>query len=248
MKAPLALLFFIFLALPHFSSADSLNSSASESCLIGLSQGRNRLKVNLPIKALRLLNDGLKTHAARLQEKSLGLLVDYSKNSVNERSFLIDFAACDIVSGDYVIHGGAYRQGDGYAFDGDPDRDGMLDTCKNKKGNRTNMTRPGLALTAGCHRTQQTGWPLVKGDCHGVKLIGLEKTNTDIYASGVVLHEHIAIPNDDSIKPMGQGCPAYSKGKLKDLLKHGLFEGALVLVYAPQCSTPVPVQTENVLE
>jgi hypothetical protein len=243
MKAQLALLLLVSLLSGQVHAAGKAlpPDSSAVDCSKSLSQGRNRFGIKVPLDALRKLEKGLKTHASRLKEKSQGLLVDYSLNSKKKRSYLVDFKSCDLLTTDYVAHGGAIVRNGVTEIDGDPNRDGQLDSCKNRRGNRTNMTRPGLALTAGCHQTQQSGWTTIRGNCHGVKLIGLERSNSDIYQSAVVLHEITALKENSGIKPMGQGCPAFAPGRLKDLLQYGLFEGALVLVHAPQCSSNVPI-------
>lgn len=203
-------------------------------CLRRLSRGENRFGARLDARALAQGARGLARHAAKLRTRDAFLLVDYSMNSRAKRAFLVDLKACDVLAREHVIHGGAvYRPV--LEMDGDPDHDGMLDRCLNRRGTTKNMTRPGFMVTSGCHVTGLSGWPRFANGCHGVKLKGLEERNRDVLASGVVLHEHQAIPDDGRIKPVGQGCPAFPPGRLEPLLRFGLQDGFLVYVHAPQC-------------
>lgn len=203
-------------------------------CIDRLAHGENRLHVKLSAKALRRLSQGLAKYRADVTPDDVALLVDYSRNSKTKRAFLIDYKACDIVAESYVIHGGVTYHPT-IDREGDPNDDGMLDRCLRKDGSRHAMTRPGLYLTKGCHQTSEQNWTELSNGCAGITLEGLEGTNRDAEASGVVLHEHHAIPDDGSIKPVGQGCPAFPPGRLNEMMKHGLKSGKLVYVYAPQC-------------
>lgn len=225
-------LFTMFVAGPSFGAYVPMNAQ----CLEKLASGQNRLKVKLPARALRKLARAVAKPA--LRNEGIALLVDYSKNSKEKRAYVIDFKSCDVLSADYVMHGGAYHDPEPH-HDGDPNFDGMLDRCKNRQGTRTNMTRPGLYVTSGCHisPSYKRFWTRIKGDCQGVKLRGLEKTNDDAFNAGVVLHEHTMMTTDQSIKPMGQGCPTFAPGRLQKLLRYGLMERTFVLVHAPQCGS-----------
>jgi hypothetical protein len=216
------------------SVSEGAGNSLSETCIKSLSQGRNRLRVKVNATALRNLRDGLVKYSDYLKDDSEALLIDYSLNSKVKRAFLVDFKSCDILANEYVIHGGVVYH-PVVLRDGDANDDGMLDKCINRHGNTKNMTRPGFAVTAGCHQTKENGWTKLNSSCQGVTLMGLDKSNQDILRSGVVLHEHLSIPDDTSIKPVGQGCPAFPPGRLKSMLGVVLMKGFLVYTYAPQC-------------
>jgi hypothetical protein len=168
------------------------------------------------------------------------ILVDYSKNSKEKRSYLVNMERCEATARAYVIHGGRYEK---LKFkDGDPNNDGMLDTCTNKdpKFRHKYMTRPGPYVTAGCHVTGETGWTVLWKEgskvCQGIGLDGLLKgVNDDALAAGVSLHEHVLIKADEKVKPVGQGCPAYHPGDLKSMLSKRIEHSTLVYIYAPMC-------------
>lgn len=211
-------------------------TDSNQACISALSEGRNRFHVKMNIKPLRKLIAGMRAYQGRLHEKSLALLVDYSINSKYKRSFLIDFKSCDLLAYDHVIHGGTVYSPI-MKRDGDINGDGMLDKCINREGTTKYMTRPGFAMTSGCHRTQHA-WPMISRDCKAIKLIGLQKDNVQEFApSGVVLHEHPSIDPFNTVKLEGQGCPAYPPGKLKEMTDKGIANGMLVYVYAPQCGS-----------
>lgn len=210
------------------------NFTVSSDCIARLARGENRMKVELPAVALKRLAKALNDKSLTLQEDPVALLVDYSKNSKVKRAYIVDFKACDVLTEDYAIHGGAYRLDGKTLIDGDTNGDGLLDSCKNRKGGSKNMTRPGLYVTKGCHDSAKN-WTTVHGECNGIKLWGLEKRNADAFAAGVVLHELKEIKADASIKAMGQGCPAFPVGRLKKLVRYGLMNDTLVFVHAPQC-------------
>lgn len=229
-KTSLILSCFFFLGAPaHALTAESLHE-----CVKRMEAGDNQFDVKLPSSALKKIENGFKKYGREINTAAV-LLVDYSKNSTEKRAYLIDFENCKVVKEEYVAHGGIYKVNGKMVNDGDPDMDGMLDKCKNRQGTRTNMTRPGLYITRGCHNTQQSDWTFINGDCEGIKLDGLESTNNDAMVAAVVLHEHEDMKNNSSIKAMGQGCPTFAKGKLKSMIGYGLFDKALVYVHAPQC-------------
>lgn len=206
----------------------------SSDCLKRLVQGENRMKVSLPAVALKKLAKAFADKNMSLQEDPIALLVDYSRSSKEKRAFIVDFKACDVLTEDYVAHGGAYILKGKTFIDGDRNGDGKLDSCKNRQGTSKYMTRPGLYVTRGCHQSNKN-WSQVQGDCEGIKLWGLEKSNADAFNSGVVLHELKEMKQDSSVKVMGQGCPAFPTGRLKKLVRYGLDNETLVYVHAPQC-------------
>lgn len=227
-------------------SANAKALDNEDPCLIKLATGQNRMKAKLPLAGLKKLKAALeaRSNQSSLKLKEIALLVDYTKSSKQKRGYIVDFKACDVLNQEYVAHGGAIYN-PRYVNWGNPKSDGMLEYCLNDKGLRKNMTRPGLFLTVGCHKTRQKGWPIVQGGCHGVKLQGLEERNNDVFNAGVVLHEHVQIPNDGSIKLMGQGCPIFPPGHLKALInQYDFMKGMLVYLHAPQCadqkSAPTP--------
>ncbi len=227
------LLFILTLAV--FLSAQAAPST-NQACIKALSEGQNRFRTQINIKALRKLVAGMRTYHGRLNEKSLALLVDYTLNSKLKRSFLIDFKSCDVIAHEHVIHGGTIYSPILQRM-GDLNGDGILDKCINNKGTTKYMTRPGFAVTQGCHSTNYE-WPEISGRCKAIKLIGLQKDNVKEFApAGVVLHEHPSIDPFNNVKLEGQGCPAYAPGKLRDMVQKGLGGGVLVYVYAPQCES-----------
>ncbi|KYG61526.1 hypothetical protein AZI86_17615 [Bdellovibrio bacteriovorus] len=230
LKALVPLIFGIFLSV----SASAGGFTVSSDCLKRLVQGENRMKVSLPAVALKRLAKAFADKNMSLQEDPVALLVDYSRSSKEKRAFIVDFKACDVLSEDYVAHGGAYILKGKTFIDGDRNGDGKLDSCKNRKGSSKYMTRPGLYVTRGCHQSGKN-WSKVYGDCEGIKLWGLEKSNADAFNAGVVLHELKEMKQNDSIKVMGQGCPAFPTGRLKKLVRYGLDNQTLVYVHAPQC-------------
>lgn len=209
-----------------------------ENCVEGLSIGRNAFKTRINEEAIRELRDGLRQYRSKLNTTDMALLVDYSKNSKSKRAYLIDFKKCEVISHEYVIHGGAIYHPREIRW-GEPERDGQLKRCVKSDGTRKYMTRPGFYHTMGCHHTQLNGWTTVYGDCNGIKLNGLEKSNAEAYTSGIVLHEHVQIPNDSSVKPLSQGCPAFPPGRLKAMATRGIATGMLVFLYVPQCKGPL---------
>lgn len=231
MKSLLSLAIGLLIASPALAA----NYTVSSDCLRRLVAGENRMKAKLPAKALKKLATAMADKKNSLQDDAVALLVDYSKSSKEKRAYIVDFKSCDVLSEDYVVHGGAWMEGKKVFRDGDPDSDGMLDTCKNRKGKTKNMTRPGMYVTRGCHESKKN-WSTIYSDCQGIKLWGLDKTNADAFNSGVVLHELKEIKKDESVKVMGQGCPAFAPGRLKALTKYGLANQTLVYVHAPQCN------------
>jgi hypothetical protein len=215
----------------------NVNSTISSpgDCIQKLGRGENRFGVRVSVKALTRLQNGLKQFASAVTEPDRGLLVDYSMNSKAKRAFLIDFKTCDVLANEYVIHGGTVYHPVEQRF-GNPVDDGMLKYCLRPNGSHQDMTRPGFFLTHGCHHSSEEGFTTVVDNCQGVVLQGLQSNNREAESVGVVLHEHESIPNDNSIKPVGQGCPAFPPGRLQSLLKYNIFSGALVFLYAPQCS------------
>ena len=218
---------------PLADYGEPLRGRDLNACIERLSRGENRHRVALPKAGLKRLAAGYQRWPGYGTNKRYGLFVDYTRNSRDKRAFLIDFQACDVLFSEYVIHGGTTYNP--LAFYGDPNRDGLLDHCRQPNGSRQYMTRPGVYVTRGCHQTKLQGWPQIYKDCEGIKLEGLERSNGDAYRAGVVLHEHEAIPNDASMKFEGQGCPSMPAGALKPMVPYGLMRGALVLLYAPQC-------------
>lgn len=207
---------------------------APATCVDALAAGRNRLKVKVNKAALQELLNGLNKVKSAAQVKNRAILVDYSRNSKQKRAYLIDFKACDVLAHEYVIHGGAIYS-PRYVNWGEPARDGMLKNCVKDNGSRKYMTRPGFYLTAGCHHTEQNNWTTVYQDCNGIKLRGLEKGNREAIEAGIVLHEHRYIHNDNSIKPLSQGCPAFPPGRLQAMARYGIPTETLVYLYVPQC-------------
>lgn len=217
-----ALIFALFAA--HASA------SITDSCIKKLAQ-ENRFHVKLPEKAVLILAKAI-DHG--VSSNSEALLIDYSQNSRSRRAFLVNFSTCDITTREHVIHGGTIYHPSVQNF-GELHHDGMLNRCLRPDGTRKNMTRPGLFITAGCHVTREQNWTSITNSCQGANL---ESRNSKIPTSaiaGVVLHEHIAIHDDGSILPAGQGCPAFPPGRLKALVPHGVMRGMLVYVNAPQC-------------
>lgn len=221
---------------PSRAGADGFNA-----CVDELAQDS---ELHMNKKALTKFFAHFVTYGKKISNKKYGLLIDYNQNSKEQRSYLIRIDNCTVVAKEYVIHGG-HGSPDGKGKvkfkGGDANSDGKLDKCV-VDGSRTNMTRPGPFITDGCHETQKKNWSVLWNDgakkCQGIRLVGqVSGVNDPGVAAGVVLHEHTAIKNNDSIKPVGQGCPAYPKGKLKGMVKHGITEGTLVYVYAPQCGS-----------
>lgn len=216
------------------TSALASTFKVSPDCIARLTKGENRFKVELPAAPLKRLAKAMNDKSLKLQGDAVALLVDYSRSSKEKRAYIVDFKACDVLSEDYVAHGGAYVLKGKTYIDGDKNGDGLLDTCKNRKGTTKYMTRPGLYVTRGCHQSQKN-WSTVHADCEGIKLWGLDKTNADAFNAGVVLHELKEMKQDSSVKVMGQGCPAFPTGRLKKLTRYGLVSDTLVIVHAPQC-------------
>lgn len=239
LKAGAIFLFTLFMLNAVAQAQAPKSSYSGEACLKRLSEGRNRFKAKLPLKGLRVLKRNLDRLAPKLEVKHRALFIDYSKSSIFKRSYIVDFRTCDLLTEDYVAHGGAVYTPK-YINWADPDRDGVLNTCMRQGGNRTNMTRPGLFVTRGCHVTRQKGWPKINKSCHGVKLYWLQDGGSDsknhTMVRGVVLHEHVQMKNNTRVKPMGQGCPIYAPGELKKMLKYGVYSGFLVYLYVPQCA------------
>lgn len=236
--------------LPNLSSADSSTDLVADdydvteevpgplgsdlrACFQKLSRGENYYRTQIPLAALERIEAGYKRWPGYTKNRRYAMLIDYTRNSRDRRAFLIDFQACEVVASEFVIHGGTTYHPLNYF--GDPNRDGFLDYCRQPSGSRQFMTRPGVYVTRGCHQSNLQGWPQIYKDCEGIKLEGLEASNRDAFRAGVVLHEHVAISNDDSMKLEGQGCPTMPPGALSPLVPYGLMRGALVLMYAPQC-------------
>ena len=215
-------------------SLPSLAAAADFSaCIKALSEDAE-LKMNK--KALEKFFSHFKTYGSSISNKRYGVLIDYKRPSTQKRSYLIDIKNCDVVSWEYVIHGGQSKE----TKAGDPDSDGDLDKCTHSNGSRTNMTRPGPFVTDGCHETAKKGWKTLwkegKRNCQGIRLNGfLAGVNDPNVAAGVVMHEHIAVKNDGKIKPVGQGCPTYAPDRLKAKLRYKLQQGTLIYIFAPQC-------------
>src|SRR5690606_10784973 len=159
--------------------------------------------------ALNEMKAGFQKFSSSITNDELALLVDYEKDSTQKRAYWLDLKSCSVITEEYVIHGGADRRPQEIIRDGE-----RLKSCKNRDGSRTNQTRPGFMLAGGCHTTGKD-WPRIAGDCAGVKLRGLEDRNSDVLSSGVVIHEHVLIKNRSTVQPIGQGCLAFPKGRLK---------------------------------
>ncbi len=218
---------------PVITAWSSLALAQDADCLRRLAQGKNRFGEPLPFAALRKMTIAKEKSRSQLSQDRFALLIDYSRNSRDRRAFLIDFAACDVVAAENVIHGGSIYRPETHW--GDPNQDGQLDHCAHVNGSQKYMTRPGAFVTAGCHQTRLTGWTHLSRNCQGIKLVGMDSYNSDAFEKGIVLHEHVEIPNDATVKPTGQGCPAFPMGRLKNLLRYGLMEGTILYVHAPQC-------------
>lgn len=210
--------------------------SPLERCIENLAEGKNSFKAKVNKKALKFLVRGMKKFRDKVETPHRALLVDYTLNSREKRSYLIDFKACDVLAWEFVAHGGAIYTPRMIVWS-EPKRDGYLARCVKGDGTRQYMTRPGFYVTAGCHVTQKPNWPVVYNGCHGIKLIGLEARNREAFDAGIVLHEHKYVPNSREIKPIGQGCPIYPPGRLKAMTRFEIQEGLLVYLYVPQCST-----------
>lgn len=210
----------------------------AKKCAADLTEGRNNFRVKLNSVAVNNLFGYYLKNKSRIGNKDYTVLIDYSLSSKEKRAFLIDMGRCEIIANEVTIHGGHYSK---ESFtEGDPDHDGMLDRCVRKNGSRKYMTRPGYYLTNGCHRTQLKGWTVLFGqDCQGIDLVGQNKgINSKDVAVGVVMHEHIAVRDDQSIKPVGQGCPTFAPGQLKAMVRYGVHQQTLVYLYVPQCKGP----------
>jgi len=226
---------FVIIAVAPFAFAQTRAADRLDICVERLAAGQNSQRIKINRQALREALSGLRRFQTSLTTPSSVLLIDYSRRSTVKRADLIDFRRCDIVAHEYAIHGGAvYRP---YEQNwGEPKRNGMLQYCVRPDRSRQYMTRPGFYVTAGCHMTAKQNWTQVYGQCQGVKLAGLERRTAEAMSAGIVLHEHLRIPNDGSIKPVGQGCPAFPPGRLEKMFAYGLqLQGTLVYVYAPQC-------------
>ncbi len=234
------LLLFMILALVLFVNApvtfaQTRPADRYDACVERLAAGQNSQRVRLNRQALREALRGLRRFQRNLADPYSVLLVDYSRRSTAKRADLIDFRRCDVVVHEYAIHGGAIYQPYEQNW-GEPNRNGMLQYCVRPDRSRQYMTRPGFYVTAGCHMTAKQNWTQVYGQCQGVKLAGLEQRTAEAMSAGIVLHEHLRIPNDGSIKPVGQGCPGFAPGRLANMFAYGLkVQGTLVYVYAPQC-------------
>lgn len=227
------ILFFSFLCIYWGGSFGSVKASGL-TCVERLAMGKNKFNTKINKKALTLAYQGLQRFRDDLQDYNQVLVVDYSKSSKNKRGYLIDFLKCEVLAYENVAHGGTVYTPDLIRY-GDTNHDGILDKCVHANGTRTNMTRPGFMVTAGCHESQKD-FPIIGGLCKGIKLKGLESRNDDVFFSGVVLHEHDQMTNDSKIKPEGQGCPIFASGRLQSLVQFGLWEGVLVYLHVPQCS------------
>lgn len=215
-------------------SEASAGPGVDPSCVDRLAKGRNRFGEPLPRAALEKISHDFQRLEKHLDQRRFALLIDYTRNSRDKRAFMIDFQTCEVLASEYVIHGGSVYHPAEHHF-GEPAHDGMLRNCRNPDGSNHYMTRPGSYVTWGCHQSANAHFPALNQQCKGVKLWGVDRTNGDAFAAGVVLHEHVNIPNDASVKLPGQGCPAFPPGRLRSLLRYGLFRHALVTVWAPQC-------------
>ena len=223
-------------------------------------QASRMAEISRCLKSPGLLTSGITQGALRATERRLAtfvrharhldgiLIVDYSLNVSEDRQFLLDLNRCRVLKKVRVAAGGSYRKSPGsneWIHDGDPNMDGRLDKCKNRRGTRQYMTRPGFYVTRGCHQTGQHNWekwPVLWGRaCRGVKLHGLESQNSEAMRAGIVLHEHRVLSRNRALWSGGQGCPTTAPGELKSTIRSAdragfdLREGTLVHLYAPQC-------------
>jgi len=242
----------MLLLLLWLGTSAQANSISPEACIEKLRAGQSQ-GYRLPGKGLRRLYASMGRR--EIKQKTHALFIDYTRSSAQRRAFLLDLKMCEIVRAGHTLHGGK-EPSPSPIQDGDPNHDGYLDACVNRYGTRQFMTRPGAYVTGGCRSTRLQGWPALTNDprCTGVGLIGLESTNQGTDEAGVKLHEHTYLRDEDYIKPLGQGCPAFAPGVLKPMLGYGILRGALVYAYAPQCdgekasrSAPAPAESETEL-
>lgn len=215
-------------------SAANAGTGEPNACIEKLAGGRNSQNTKLSKVGLTRFFESLATY--KFKQKEVGVFVDYQLPSPTRRAFLLDLKNCELISSWHVIHGGREPR-PSKVQDGDPDNDGILDHCINRKGTRKYMTRPGAFRTDGCRATNLHGWPSITDDpdCKGVGLIGLEDQNSDSDQVGIKLHEHEVLKEKDYLLPVGQGCPAFAPGALESMVKQGILKGALVYLFAPQC-------------
>lgn len=159
---------------------------------------------------------------------------DYSKDSTQERFFLIDLTNGDVKK-EQVSHGRGLKR-KGYPGDPFPKAKSKLVKCG---GPESNMTRAGFFRVDDYYFSSNgrySGWPMLKSGRNGIRMTGLTpNVNWQDRDFGVVMHEAPYNAVDEGEK-MGRsaGCPAFRPGCAKPLLDK-MQGGSLYYSYAPQC-------------
>lgn len=156
-------------------------------------------------------------------------IADYSQSSTKERFYLLDLKTF-AVTREKVSHGGGRRNS------GDPDHDGMLNSCG---GSGSERTRGGF-FEVGDYYYSQKGryqWPMLTRSParNGMKLRGLTPgVNANVYADGYVMHEAKYNSGGEAVMGRSDGCPAFVRGRGGPILAK-LRGGSLQYHFTPQC-------------
>lgn len=159
-------------------------------------------------------------------------LADYSQKSTKKRFYLLDLETLSVTA-EKVSHGS------GKKGRGDPNHDGMLDSCSTKSGDA--KTRAGF-FKVGDYYMSSNGrykWPLLtrKPPRNGMNLEGLSPgVNDKAYSDRIVMHEAKYNSGGNAIMGRSHGCPAFVPGKGAPIIAK-LKGGSLYYSYAPMCKS-----------
>lgn len=214
------------------------------------------VKLGLPKDLIKQALNFYINNQDKFKNKRYISIADYSQNSRNRRYYLLDLITGDAKSY-HVSHGSGKVDGITY---GDPNHDGMIDSCKfttsqlekinknrpaaSKIHDRWAMTRPGFFSTANLANSTahdpeirpKGAWPMISTTPRINKLVlkGLSSgVNDDALRNGVVMHE--AWYNTADIMGRSFGCPAFRPEEGREIMNK-ILGGSLFYAYVPKCN------------
>lgn len=213
------------------------------------------IKSGVPNEPLKQALNYYINNENKFKNKRYISIADYSKNSKDKRYYLLDLITGEVK--DYHVSHGSGKV-DGITY-GDPNHDGMIDSCKfttsqlekinkdkpatGKIHDRWAMTRPGFFSTANLANSTahdpeirpKGAWPMISTTPRLNKLLmnGLSPSvNDDALRNGVVMHE--AWYNTAEIMGRSFGCPAFRPKEGKEIMTK-INGGSLFYAYVPKC-------------
>ena len=174
-------------------------------------------------------------HISEFENTKAFAIADYQISSDKKRFFVFEWETGRMYK-EHVSHGSGSQKNKKW---GDPNHDGMLDTCDHNL-NQSNMTRVGIFKVLDYYLSSTHGpkkWPdlNISGErtrINGLRLKGLSSTNKESLKRGVVMHE--ATYNTNSIMGRSFGCPAFRPNRGSVIMPY-FAKGGMFYAYAPQC-------------